>query len=80
LAVIADKDILDIILNDQDWGLVNYIFKNKSKKSVDNLKQLRNGLLCLSQVIRTLNIELRHWIRGISLQLIEVINEFKGVD
>lgn len=78
LSVIVDRDILDIMLNDNDWGLLKVLAKNKSKTSIESLKQLRNGLLCLAQIMRTHNVELRYWIKATSLLLVEIINQFKG--
>ncbi len=80
LSLIGQRDVLDIILNDKDWGLINSLSRNKSKKTIDNLKQLRNVLLCLSQILRTHNVELRHWIKPLALLLIEIINQFKSYE
>jgi hypothetical protein len=78
LTVIINRDLINVLLNDRDWGLIQFIGKNNKKASLDNLKQLRNGLMCLTQIIKTNNVELRFWIKDISLLLVEVINHFKA--
>jgi hypothetical protein len=80
LSLIGQRDVLDIILNDKDWGLVVSLSRNKNKTKIENLKQLRNGLLCLSQILRTHNVELRHWIKPITTLLIEIVNQFKSYE
>lgn len=56
LTLILNKDLVNTLLNEKDWGLIRFIERNKSKNSLDSLKQLRNGLLCLTQIIRTNNV------------------------
>lgn len=67
-------------LNDKEWGLLNFISKSSSKVSLDNLKQTRNGLFCLSQIIKTHNIELRYWAKETSHLLLRIINQYKNFD
>lgn len=55
LALILDKELINLTLNDNDWGLIKFISKSATKTSLDNLKLTRNGLLCLSHIIKTHN-------------------------
>lgn len=72
--------MVNLMLNEQDWGLLKFIHKNNGKPSIENLKHLRNGLLCLTQIVRTHNVELRYWIKDIALLISSVICNFKGCD
>lgn len=56
LTLILNKDLVNTLLNEKDWGLIRFIERNKTKDSLESLKQLRNGLLCLTQIIRTNNV------------------------
>ena len=78
LSIIINRELINLLLNDNDWRLVRFITKNTNKPSLDNLKQLRNGLMCLTQIIRTHNVELRFWIKNIALILVDIINHYKG--
>lgn len=70
-------DHINLLLNEQDFGLIKFIRVNKGVMSLDNLKQERNGLLCLTQIIRTHNVELRFWIKVLALLLVDVINTYR---
>ena len=72
-----DREHVDLLLNDKGWGLIQFI-KKSSAAGNDSLVRLRNGLLCLGQVIRSHNLEIRHWVKGCALLLCEVVNRFKG--
>jgi hypothetical protein len=63
LAVILDRELINVTLNDKDFGLISFIKANSTKMSLENLKLTRNGLLCLSQIVKTHNNEIRFWAR-----------------
>jgi hypothetical protein len=54
--MILDRDMINVVLNDGEWGLLRFIVKNHTRPTLDNLKHARNGLLCLAQIIKTHNI------------------------
>lgn len=66
-----------MIVNSQDYGLIRYIGSNKNGGNVEKLKHLRNGLLCLLQLLKTHRIELKVWIKSISIELVNIVNIFK---
>lgn len=69
--------MINLALNDPEWGLLNFITKSHSNLTVEALKHARNGLLCLAQIIKTHNIEVRHWAKDIAHLLQTVIDKFK---
>lgn len=78
LALILNKDHIQLLVADKDWGLLRFIENSRKKQGLDNLKHLRNGLLCLNQVIRTNNLELRWWVREAGQLLVGAIEQFRG--
>lgn len=68
---------MEVALNDPGWGLLQFIDKSSRKQSEESLKQARNGLLCLAQLIKTHNIEMRHWAVEIAHLLLQVIRQYK---
>lgn len=73
LALILNRDHVQLLIADKDWGLLRFIENSRKKQGLDNLKHLRNGLLCLNQVIRTNNVELRWWVREAAQLLVGTI-------
>jgi hypothetical protein len=77
LALILAKERIEQLLVDRDWGLLRFIERSRGRSDLDSLKQLRNGLLCLNQVIRTNNVELRWWVREASQLLVSIIEHYR---
>jgi hypothetical protein len=77
LALILAKERIEQLLVDRDWGLLRFIERSRGRSELDSLKQLRNGLLCLNQVIRTNNVELRWWVREASQLLVSIIEHYR---
>ena len=44
------------------------------------MKKMRNGLLCLANVLKTHNGDIKYWALGIANALIRSINEYKSND
>ena len=80
IALILDRDLINLALNDANWGLLRFISRNISKLTLDTFKQARNGLLCLSQILKSHNIELRYWAKETAHLLLNTINQFKNSD
>jgi hypothetical protein len=80
LALILDHHMINLALNDPQWGLLRFVASSHSNSSLEALKHARNGLLCLAQIIKTHNIELRHWAKDIAHLLQTIINKFKNHD
>lgn len=78
LALTLSREHIDQLLNQGDWGLLRFIERSRGKTGVESLKQLRNGLLCLNQVIRTNNIELRFWVRDAAQLLVSIVEHFRS--
>jgi hypothetical protein len=73
LALTLPRPHIEKLLNQADWGLLRFIERSRGRNGEDSLKQLRNGLLCLNQVIRTNNVELRFWVRDAALLLVGIV-------
>lgn len=80
VALVLDRDMVNVVLNDPDWGLLRFIVSSHTKLTLDSLKNARNGLLALAQIIKTHNIELRFWAKDIAHILLAVVNQFKSHD
>lgn len=80
LALILGKENIQMLVTDKDWGLLRFIESSRKRQGLENLKHLRNGLLCLNQVIRTNNVELRWWVREAGQLLVGTIEQFRGWD
>ena len=78
LTAVLDRDNINLLLNEANWGLMHFIQKSAATETDSSLVKLRNGLLCLCQVIRTHNLEIRHWIKGCAMVQCDIINRFKG--
>lgn len=76
IALISQKDMLEVLLTNPDYGLLNFIALNASKLKIENIKHLRNGILCLSQILRTHNSEIRHWAKTIAELLVKIIEQY----
>ena len=63
LALVINKDLINVALKDGSWGLLAFIEQNSRKSSQEALKQARNGLLCLSQILKSHNNDLRFWVK-----------------
>jgi hypothetical protein len=77
IALILDRDLINLALNDSNWGLLRFITRNIQTSGVESLKHARNGLLCLSQMLKSHNIELRYWAKEMAHLLLNVVNQFK---
>jgi hypothetical protein len=66
MALILNKEFLSVLFSDKEHGLLKFIRENKPKKKIENLKHLRNGILCLSHVLKTHNTEISGWVREIT--------------
>lgn len=44
------------------------------------MKKMRNGLLCLANVLKTHNGEIKYWARGIAGLLIRTIQDYRNND
>ena len=80
LGFILDREIVGVVLVDQDWGLMRFISRNSNLQSMEGLKAVRNGLLCMSQLLKSHNIELRYWAKEMAHLLLNIVNQFKGSD
>lgn len=80
IAILFDKEMVGTVLNDPEWGLLKFITMSHSNLSSDSLRHARNGLLCLTQVVKTHNIELRHWAKDIAHMLLTIIKQFRHHD
>lgn len=78
LALILERELVEVALNDKDWGLLRFIGRNHGVQSSEGLKHTRNGLLCLSQILKSHNIELRYWAKEVAHLLLNTVNAFKG--
>lgn len=78
LALVLDRDLVEVALSDKDWGLLRFIARNQGVTSGEGLKHTRNGLLCLSQILKSHNIELRYWAKQMAHLLLNTVNSFKG--
>ena len=69
------------VIDDKEWGLLTFIMKSYEKRqSVDNLKHLRNGLLTLNQIVKTRNIELRHFVKNIVKTYLYIITNYQSYE
>lgn len=80
LALVIDRDLVNQALNDNSFGLLRFISRHSHQKSPEALKQVRNGLLCLSQMLKSHNIEMRFWAKETSHLLLNCVSQFKGSD
>lgn len=78
VVLVLDRSTISIVLSDDQWGLLRFIIKSHTKLTLDNLKNARNGLLCLVQILKTQNAELGSWAKEMSRMLLAVINQFKN--
>jgi len=44
------------------------------------MKRVRNGLLCLANVLKTHNGEIKYWAKKIAQLLIRITNDYKNND
>ena len=80
LSLIIDRDLVNLALNDNSFGLLRFVTRHSNKNNADSLKQIRNGLLCLSQILKSHNIEIRFWAKETAHLLLNCINQFRGSD
>ena len=74
VAQILPKNILESLFEHQSFGILNFLQANCGHFDTERMKRMRNGLLCLSNVLKTHNGEIKYWAKKIAQLLIKSIN------
>lgn len=53
--MILTKNLLETLFENKDYGILVFLSGNLGKMDGDSMKKMRNGLLCLANVLKTHN-------------------------
>ena len=59
--MILNREDLFVVLDNVQFGLISHLKRNFGKYDTNSLKLMREGVTCLSYVLKTHNPELKHW-------------------
>ena len=80
ISIILDRPNLEYLLVSKEVGLLGFIRNFIKTTNEQEMKSLRNGLLSLSNILKTQNHELRKWAKEIVIICTNIIKFYKDKD
>ena len=80
VAIILPKNILETLFEHPQYGILVFLQANCGQLDQERMKRMRNALLCLGNVLKTHNGEIKYWAKKIATLLIKSINSYKQND
>lgn len=80
VALILPKNLLETLFDHKDYGILISLQSLAGKMDLESMKKIRNQLLCLANVLKTHNSEIKYWAKKIAQLLIKIIQDYKNND
>lgn len=78
VGIILPKNLLETLFDHKDYGLLVSLQNHTGKEDLESMKKIRNGLLCLANVLKTHNSEIKYWTKRIAQMLLKIIHDYKN--